>query len=131
MRSPPIIFFGERPWHDVSSSRMPSGPKSNRCYVTSNTPPGSPPSSATGCSLKPSSTKHAPARRGATCPRRSVTGMPFTSRFRRWETRTIWKRLWERIHRSQNDCLQELFIDLTMVQAHQHAAGGANKTADN
>ena len=52
---------------------MPSGPKSNRCCVTSNTLPGAPRASATGCSSKLSSPKRAPARRGATCPRRSGT----------------------------------------------------------
>ena len=52
-------------------------------------------------------------------------------RFRRWETRTLWKRLGERSHRNKNDRLQALFIDLTMVRAHQHAAGAPNKTAAN
>ena len=37
-------------------------------------------------------------------------------RFRRWEQRTLWQRLGERIHRSQNDCLQDLFIASTMVR---------------
>ena len=52
-------------------------------------------------------------------------------RFRRWEKRTLWKRLWERIHRSKNARLQTLFIDSTMVRAHQHAAGAPKKTAAN
>ena len=52
-------------------------------------------------------------------------------RFRRWEKRTLWKRLWERIHRSKNDRLQALFIDSTIVRAHQHAAGAPKKTAAN
>ena len=52
-------------------------------------------------------------------------------RFRRWETRTLWQRLWDRIHRSQNQRLQALFIDSTMVRAYQHAAGAPNKTAGN
>ena len=46
-----------------------------------------------------------------------------SQRFRRWEQRTLWQRLGERIHRSQNDRLQDLFIASTMVWAHQHAAG--------
>ena len=54
-----------------------------------------------------------------------------SQRFRRWETRTIWQRLWERIHRSQNKRLQELFIDSTIVRAHPHAAGAPQKTAAN
>ena len=48
-------------------------------------------------------------------------------RFRRWEQRTIWKRLGERIHRSQHKRLQALFIDSTIVRAHQHAAGPPKK----
>ncbi len=52
-------------------------------------------------------------------------------RFRRWETRTLWQRMWERIHRSLNERLQALFIDSTMVRAHQHAAGAPKKTAAN
>lgn len=48
-------------------------------------------------------------------------------RFRRWEKRTLWKRLWERIHSSKNERLQALFIDSTIVRAHQHAAGPPKK----
>ena len=48
-------------------------------------------------------------------------------RFRRWETRGVWLRLWQaaRGHVS----LESLLIDSTMVRAHQHAAGAPKKTA--
>ena len=52
-------------------------------------------------------------------------------RFRRWEKRDLWKRLWERIQHSGAEHLKELFIDSTIVRAHQHAAGAPKKTADN
>ena len=56
---------------------------------------------------------------------------PVSQRFRRWEKRTRWKRLWEWSHRSKNERLQALFINSTIVRDHQHAAGTPNKTADN
>ena len=52
-------------------------------------------------------------------------------RFRRWEKRDLWKRLWERIQHGGTEHLKELFIDSTIVRAHQHAAGALKKTADN
>ena len=51
-------------------------------------------------------------------------------RFRRWEKRDIWKRLWERIQHRGTEHLKELFIDSTIVRAHQHAAGASKKTVD-
>jgi transposase len=50
-------------------------------------------------------------------------------KFRRWEARGVWKRLW---HALQGECFaqaRELFIDSTTVRAHQHAAGAPKKTA--
>ena len=52
-------------------------------------------------------------------------------RFRRWEKRDLRKRLWERIQHCGTAHLKELFIDSTIVRAHQHAAGALKKTADN
>ena len=52
-------------------------------------------------------------------------------RFRRWEKRDLWKRLWERIQHGGTEHLKELFIDSTIVRAHQHAAGAPKKTVDN
>ena len=48
-------------------------------------------------------------------------------RFRRWEKRDLWKRLWERIPHSKNEQVKVLFIDSTIVRAHQHAAGAPKK----
>ena len=50
------------------------------------------------------------------------------NRFRRWEVRGIWRRLWE--HLQTEDCPRacHLFIDATIVRAHQHAAGALKKT---
>ena len=60
-------------------------------------------------------------------PEECGDGNAVSQRFRRWETRTLWQRLWERIHRSPNKRLRDLFIDSTMVRAHQHAAGAPKK----
>jgi len=51
------------------------------------------------------------------------------NRFRRWEARGIWRQLWERLQ--AEDCHEalHLFIDATIVRAHQHAAGALKKTA--
>jgi putative transposase len=50
-------------------------------------------------------------------------------RFRRWEARGIWRQLWERLHRDGCHVAQHLFIDRTIVRAHQHAAGARKKMA--
>ena len=51
------------------------------------------------------------------------------NRFRRWEVRGVWRRLWE--HLQTEDCPMtcHIFIDATIVRAHQHAAGALKKTA--
>jgi transposase len=51
-------------------------------------------------------------------------------RFRRWEANGVWRNLWE--HLQSDDCklAKHIFIDSTIVRAHQHAAGARKKTAD-
>jgi transposase len=51
------------------------------------------------------------------------------NRFRRWEARGIWRQLWERLHRDGCHVAQHLFIDSTIMRAHQHAAGARKKMA--
>ena len=51
------------------------------------------------------------------------------NRFRRWEGRGIWRHLWERLHHEGCHLAQHLFIDSTVVRAHQHAAGARKKPA--
>ena len=52
------------------------------------------------------------------------------NRFRRWEARQLWKRLWH--HMQHNGCAlaTQVFIDSTIMRAHQHAAGAQKKTVD-
>ena len=50
------------------------------------------------------------------------------NRFRRWERRGIWRRLWERLQAGECPLTHHLFIDATIVHAHQHAAGALKKT---
>jgi transposase len=50
------------------------------------------------------------------------------NRFRRWERRGIWRRLWERLQAEECPLTRHLFIDATIVRAHQHAAGALKKT---
>ena len=50
------------------------------------------------------------------------------NRFRRWERRGIWRRLWEHLQTEACPLTRHLFIDATIVRAHQHAAGALKKT---
>ena len=50
-------------------------------------------------------------------------------RFRRWETRGVWQKLWSALQREEFSNARHLFIDSTTVRAHQHAAGASKKKA--
>ena len=50
------------------------------------------------------------------------------NRFRRWERRGIWRRLWQRLQGEDCPLTRHIFIDATLVRAHQHAAGALKKT---
>ena len=50
------------------------------------------------------------------------------NRFRRWEQRGIWRRLWEHFQAGACPLARHLFVDATIVRAHQHAAGALKKT---
>ena len=49
------------------------------------------------------------------------------NRFRRWARRGIWRQLWERLPTQACPLTRHLFIDATIVRAHQHAAGARKK----
>ena len=51
------------------------------------------------------------------------------NRFRRWERRGLWRQLWERLQTEPCPTARHIFIDATIVRAHQHAAGALKKTA--
>jgi len=51
------------------------------------------------------------------------------NRFRRWERRGLWRRLWERLQGEDGPLTRHSFIDATIVRAPQHAAGALQKTA--
>jgi putative transposase len=50
------------------------------------------------------------------------------NRFRRWEARDLWKRLWQHMHHHRCTLATQVFIDSTIMRAHQHAAGARKKT---
>ncbi len=50
-------------------------------------------------------------------------------RFRRWEARGVWQRLWQNLQAEPFADARELFLDSTTVRAHPHAAGAPKKTA--
>lgn len=50
-------------------------------------------------------------------------------RFRRWQKRGVWQRLWERLQSDHFLEARELLVDSTTIRAHQHAAGAPKKTA--
>jgi transposase len=45
------------------------------------------------------------------------------NRFRRWEVRAVWRRLWEHCQPVDGPRACHLFLDATLVRAPQHAAG--------
>ena len=47
-------------------------------------------------------------------------------RFARWSRLGVWHRLF--VHLAKDADFEEVFIDSTIVRAHQHAAGAAKKT---
>ena len=47
---------------------------------------------------------------------------------RRWEKRSVWRRLWEGLHGEEYTHAKALLIDRTVVLAHQHTAGALKKT---
>ena len=49
-------------------------------------------------------------------------------RFRRWEERGVWQRLWENLQTAPFAKARALFMDSTTVRAHHHAAGVPKKT---
>ena len=49
-------------------------------------------------------------------------------RFRRWEARGVWQRLWQNLQSEPFAKARSLFLDSTTVRAHQHAAGAPKKT---
>ena len=50
-------------------------------------------------------------------------------RFRRWEERGVWQRLWQGLQAGRFAQARQLFMDSTTVRAHQHAEGAPKKTA--
>ena len=50
------------------------------------------------------------------------------NRVRRWEKRRVWRRWWEGLQGEEYTRAKALFLDRTMVRAHQHAAGALQKT---
>ena len=52
------------------------------------------------------------------------------NRFRRWEHRGVWRKLWEGLQDQKFKIAKHIFIDSTIVRAHQHASGALKKMAD-
>ena len=48
-------------------------------------------------------------------------------RFRRWEARGVWQRLWQNLQAEPLAGARDLFLDSTTVRATKSAAGGAKK----
>lgn len=48
-------------------------------------------------------------------------------RFARWEVKGVWHRVFEEL--AQDADFEELYLDSTVVRAHQHAPGAVKKTA--
>ncbi|MGC3988441.1 MAG: transposase [Chthoniobacteraceae bacterium] len=49
-------------------------------------------------------------------------------RFRRWEARGVWQRLWQNLQREAFADARKLLLDSTTVRAHPHAAGAPKKS---
>ena len=50
-------------------------------------------------------------------------------RFRRWEQRGVWKKLWQQLQSGRFAEARGVLMDSTTVRAHQHAAEAPKKTA--
>src|SRR5450432_1032570 len=50
-------------------------------------------------------------------------------RFRRWEERGVWRRLWKNLQAEPFAKARGVLLDSTTVRAHQHAAGAPKRTA--
>ena len=50
-------------------------------------------------------------------------------RFRRWEARGVWQRLWKNLQAVPFAGARGVLVDSTTVRAHPHAAGAPKKTA--
>ena len=50
-------------------------------------------------------------------------------RFRRWEARGVWQRLWKNLQAEPFAGARGVLVDSTTVRAHPHAAGAPKKTA--
>jgi transposase len=48
-------------------------------------------------------------------------------RFRRWQKRGVWQALFRRLPKNVLDAVKVLFLDSTIIRAHQHAAGASAK----
>ncbi|MBA2270401.1 MAG: transposase [Chthoniobacterales bacterium] len=48
-------------------------------------------------------------------------------RFRRWEARGVWQRLWQNLQAEPFAGARALLLDSTTVRAHHHAAGASKK----
>ena len=51
-------------------------------------------------------------------------------RFRRWQRTGAWERLWRALQQPESQQARRLFIDSTIVRAHQHSAGGGRNAAE-
>ena len=61
-------------------------------------------------------------------PREFGSWISAYKRFRRWEKSGLWKRIWKQFQSLDNQLLRYLFIDSTIVRAHQHASGALKKS---
>jgi putative transposase len=52
-------------------------------------------------------------------------------RFRRWQERGVWQRIWKNLQAAPFAEARELFMDSTTVRAHPHAAGAPKKRGSN
>ena len=46
-------------------------------------------------------------------------------RFRRWQKRGVWEAIWRELQAPTAEAAKRIFVDSSVVRAHQHAAGGA------
>jgi transposase len=52
-----------------------------------------------------------------------------SNRFRRWEKRHVWQQCWQPLPSDALPVAKQLFLESTIVRAHQHTAGALQPTA--
>ena len=116
---------GDLSWRYACSSRMLSARHSSRYCVRANTPPA--PRLSDRLFIEAVLYQARTGTPWRDLPDEFGHWNAVYQRFRRWEKRHLRARLWQQRQQGDDEPLKEVFIDSTILRAHQHAAGAVKK----